>query len=334
MKMAAKRQALLDIVSGEADIVIGTHAIIQDTVEFYDLGLVVVDEQHRFGVEQRDTLRGKAQQYPHMLVMTATPIPRTIAMTVFGDLSVSTLRELPGGRKPIQSFVVPESNEAWVARGWARIREEVAKGHQAYIVAPRIEDAGGVKELMEELEFGPLQGLRLAMLHGKMSDKDEVMAAFARGEYDVLVATTVIEVGVDVPNATIMLIRESENFGVSQLHQLRGRVGRGGNASLCLFHTLAAPGSASFQRVNAIAQTSSGFDLAELDLANRKEGDILGTLQSGEHRTLRLLNLLTDGEIISRASFDATGLVARNEQLARELVAELTEDEQAYLDKS
>lgn len=334
MKTAAKRQALLDIVSGEADIVIGTHAIIQDTVEFYDLGLVVVDEQHRFGVEQRDTLRGKAQQYPHMLVMTATPIPRTIAMTVFGDLSVSTLRELPGGRKPIQSFVVPESNEAWVARGWARIREEVAKGHQAYIVAPRIEDTGGVKELMEELEFGPLQGLRLAMLHGKMSDKDEVMAAFARGEYDVLVATTVIEVGVDVPNATIMLIRESENFGVSQLHQLRGRVGRGGNASLCLFHTLAAPGSASFQRVNAIAQTSSGFDLAELDLANRKEGDILGTLQSGEHRTLRLLNLLTDGETISRASFDATGLVARNEPLARELVAELTEDEQAYLDKS
>ncbi|MDN6131881.1 MAG: ATP-dependent DNA helicase RecG [Corynebacterium casei] len=336
MKTAEKRQALLDIVSGEADIVVGTHAIIQQTVEFYSLGLVVVDEQHRFGVEQRDTLRMKAPEgtFPHVLVMTATPIPRTIAMTVFGDLEVSSLHELPGGRKPIQSSVLPEAKASWVRRGWERIREEVDAGRQAYVVCPRIEGEGGVLELAEALEEGPLEGLRIMVLHGRMDDKDDRMAAFARGEVDVLISTTVIEVGVDVPNATVILIRESENFGVSQLHQLRGRVGRGGNASLCLFHTLAAPNSPSFERISKIAATSSGFELTELDMEYRREGDVLGTRQSGRQRTLQLLDLSQDLMIIERAYEDAYVLVDEDPELAFELTVEIREEEQEYLDKS
>ncbi|MDN5902586.1 MAG: ATP-dependent DNA helicase RecG [Corynebacterium casei] len=336
MKTAETRQALLDIVSGEADIVVGTHAIIQQTVEFYSLGLVVVDEQHRFGVEQRDTLRMKAPEgtFPHVLVMTATPIPRTIAMTVFGDLEVSSLHELPGGRKPIQSSVLPEAKASWVRRGWERIREEVDAGRQAYVVCPRIEGEGGVLELAEALEEGPLEGLRIMVLHGRMDDKDDRMAAFARGEVDVLISTTVIEVGVDVPNATVILIRESENFGVSQLHQLRGRVGRGGNASLCLFHTLAAPNSPSFERISKIAATSSGFELTELDMEYRREGDVLGTRQSGRQRTLQLLDLSQDLMIIERAYEDAYVLVDEDPELAFELTVEIREEEQEYLDKS
>lgn len=336
MNTATKRQALLDIVTGEADIIIGTHAIIQSSVEFFDLGLVVVDEQHRFGVEQREQLRAKAREgfTPHLLVMTATPIPRTIAMTVFGDLAVSTLRELPGGRKPIQSTVVPEFKPEWVMRALARIREEVAAGRQAYVVCPRIEGQGGVLEVHEQLSSGPLAGLRVGLMHGKLPNKDEVMDEFARGHYDVLVSTTVIEVGVDVPNATVMLIRESENFGVSQLHQLRGRVGRGGNASICLFHTLAEYNSPSFTRISAIAETSSGFDLAELDLQQRQEGDVLGTNQSGTHRRLALLNLSRDQEIIERTHRDATELVDRNPEVAARLISHFSDQEQEFLDKN
>ena len=336
MKVAEKRQALLDIVSGQADIVIGTHAIIQDNVEFFSLGLVVIDEQHRFGVEQRDSLRLKAPEgtFPHVLVMTATPIPRTIAMTVFGDLEVSSLHELPGGRKPIQSSVVPEAKPAWVKRAWERIREEVAAGRQAYVVCPRIEGEGGVVELAQELEAGALAGLRIMVLHGRMDDKDDRMAAFARGEVDVLVSTTVIEVGVDVANATVILIREAENFGVSQLHQLRGRVGRGGNASLCLFHTLSAPNSPSFERISKIAETSSGFELTELDMDYRREGDVLGTRQSGRQRTLQLLDLNEDLLIIERAYEDAYQLVEDDAELAFRLTAEIREKEQEYLDKA
>lgn len=336
MKTAEKRKALLEIVSGEADIVIGTHAIIQDSVEFFDLGLVIVDEQHRFGVEQRDSLRTKTREgtSPHLLVMTATPIPRTIAMTVFGDLAVSTLKELPGGRKPILSAVVPEWKPEWVRRAIERIREEVGKGHQAYIVCPRIEGEGGVETMSVQLRNLPLRGLRVEMLHGKMPDKDQVMESFARGEIDVLVATTVIEVGVDVPNATVMLIRESENFGVSQLHQLRGRVGRGGNESVCLLHTTAEPNSKSFRRIKAIADTPSGFDLAELDLQQRHEGDILGTLQSGTKRTLKLLDLINDRDIVERTHADAAALVERNPELAEELTHNLSADEQGFLEKN
>ena len=338
MPVGVKRQALLDIVSGQADIVVGTHALIQDGVEFFDLGLVVVDEQHRFGVEQRARLRsmGRDGLTPHLLVMTATPIPRTIAMTVFGDLAVSTLRELPGGRRPIQSSVVPEARPDWVVRALVRIREEVDAGRQAYVVCPRIDGDGGVTDLALRLAGGPFRGLRVEILHGRMrpEDKDHVMRGFAAGDIDVLVATTVIEVGVDVPNATVMLIREAENFGVSQLHQLRGRVGRGENASLCLFHTLAAPGTPAHQRITDVAGTADGFQLAEIDLLHRQEGDVLGTSQSGSQRTVRLLNLVSDLDIIERATVDATALVDRHALLAQRLVLEIDRDDREYLEKS
>lgn len=337
MTAAQKQDALLKIVTGEADIVVGTHALIQDGVEFFRLGLVVVDEQHRFGVEQRDALRAKAgETTPHLLVMTATPIPRTIAMTVFGDLTVSTLRELPGGRKPIQSAVVPQFKPRWVARAWEKIREEVAAGHQAYVVCPRIDGEGGVLEVFAELASTEFEGLNVAFLHGRMKgeEKDTVMADFAAGGVDVLVATTVIEVGVDVPNATVMIVRESEHFGVSQLHQLRGRVGRGGNQSLCLFHTLAKEGTPSFERVSQVASTTDGFALAELDLLNRREGDVLGTQQSGMHRTLKLLNLVEDFELVRRAYDDAERLVADNLEFARAATADFIPEDFEYLDKS
>ena len=341
MGAARKQDALLKIVSGEADIVVGTHALIQEGVEFFRLGLVVVDEQHRFGVEQRDTLRAKAGDVtPHLLVMTATPIPRTIAITVFGDLRVSTLRELPGGRKPIQSSVVPEFRTSWVARAWEKIREEVAAGHQAYVVCPRIDGEGGVTEVAQWLAAGEFSGLTVGVLHGRMKgeEKDAVMSDFAAGGMDVLVSTTVIEVGVDVPNATVMMVRESEHFGVSQLHQLRGRVGRGGNASLCLFHTLAEPESAAFQRVAAVAATTDGFQLAELDLYNRQEGDVLGAQQSGARRTLQLINLVDDYDVVVRANDDAARLVADNPELARGVADTVTEsfvpERLEYLEKS
>lgn len=337
MSAQAKQEALLHIVTGEADIVVGTHALIQDSVDFFDLGFVVVDEQHRFGVEQRDQLRTKNERYmPHMLVMTATPIPRTIAMTVFADLEVSTLRELPGGRKPIQSFVVPEFLPKWVARGWEKIREEVAAGRQAYIVCPRIEGEGGVLEVASALEAAELKGLSVGVLHGRMKgeEKDAVMADFAGGGIDVLVSTTVLEVGVDVANATVMMIREAESFGVSQLHQLRGRVGRGGHASLCLFHTAAEEDSPQFDRVRAVAETIDGFALAQLDLETRSEGDVLGTSQSGTKRRLRLLSLSHDLELIERANADAVALVDSDADRARELIADLDEGTLQYLDKT
>ena len=337
MTAAQKQDTLLKIMTGEADIVVGTHALIQDGVDFFSLGLVVVDEQHRFGVEQRDALRAKAgDETPHLLVMTATPIPRTIAMTVFGDLTVSTLRELPGGRKPIQSAVVPQFKPRWVARAWEKIREEVAAGHQAYVVCPRIDGEGGVLEVFAELASTELEGLNVAFLHGRMKgdEKDTVMADFAAGGVDVLVATTVIEVGVDVPNATVMMVRESEHFGVSQLHQLRGRVGRGGNQSLCLFHTQAEEGTPSFERVSQVASTTDGFALAELDLLNRREGDVLGTQQSGMHRTLKLLNLVEDFELVRRAYDAAARLVADNLEFARAATADFIPEDFEYLDKS
>ena len=337
MGAAQKQEALLKIVSGEADIVVGTHALIQDTVDFFNLGLVVVDEQHRFGVEQRDTLRAKAgERTPHLLVMTATPIPRTIAITVFGDLSVSTLKELPGGRKPIRSSVVPEFRPSWVARAWEKIREEIAAGHQAYIVCPRIEGEGGVHEVAEYLADAEFPDSTVAVLHGRMKgeEKDAVMADFAAGATDVLVSTTVIEVGVDVPNATVMMVRESEHFGVSQLHQLRGRVGRGGFESWCLFHTLADQGSPSFTRVQQVAATTDGFKLAELDLLNRREGDVLGKEQSGLHRTLRLINLVDDRALVERAYRDAGSIVADNLEFARSATADFVAEDFEYLDKS
>ncbi|MDO5099293.1 MAG: ATP-dependent DNA helicase RecG [Corynebacterium sp.] len=338
LPVAKKKEALLKIVSGDADIVVGTHALIQDTVEFFNLGLCVVDEQHRFGVEQRDNLRGKGKdgKTPHLLVMTATPIPRTVAMTFFGDLNHSILKELPGGRRPIKSFVVPEYLPKYVARVFEVIEEEVAKGHQAYIVCPRISDEGGVEDLYQNWGYGIFKNHRVGMLHGQMhpEDKDKVMGQFANHEIDILFATTVIEVGIDVPNATVMLVRESENFGVSQLHQLRGRVGRGGNESICFFHHASDKDSPADLRLRHMAQTTDGFEVADIDLLYRQEGDVLGTTQSGNKRKVKYLNLVRDFKWIERANADAKVIVAQDPSLAKQLVASIDDRAQDYLDKS
>ncbi|MGA5550064.1 ATP-dependent DNA helicase RecG [Streptomyces pseudogriseolus] len=362
MGAAARRQALLGLATGEAGIVIGTHALIEDKVQFHDLGLVVVDEQHRFGVEQRDALRGKGKQPPHLLVMTATPIPRTVAMTVFGDLETSVLDQLPAGRSPIASHVVPAADKPhFLARAWERVREEVSKGHQAYVVCPRIgdeEDGAKAKkkspedeaekrpplavlDIAEQLARGPLAGLRVEVLHGRMQpdDKDAVMRRFAAGEADVLVATTVIEVGVNVPNATVMVIMDADRFGVSQLHQLRGRVGRGSAPGLCLLVTEMPEASAARQRLNAVASTLDGFELSRIDLEQRREGDVLGQAQSGTRSSLRMLAVIDDEEVIAEAREEATRTVAADPDLERlpalrtALDALLDEEREQYLEK-
>ncbi|PWJ56372.1 ATP-dependent DNA helicase RecG [Quadrisphaera granulorum] len=360
---ADRRAALLDVASGDAGIVIGTHALLQDTVDFYDLGLVVVDEQHRFGVEQRDALRAKSGVPPHVLVMTATPIPRTVAMTVFGDLEVSTLTELPAGRQGITTAVVPDWLEKYVDRCWQRVREAADAGHQVYVVCPRIgeeDDDGegvlsapdpgerleraqpggeegqlfggapgeegegrrpprGLYEVLAELRARPeLAGLRLGTLHGRMrpDDKDAAMRAFAAGELDVLVATTVVEVGVDVPGATVMVIVDAERFGLSQLHQLRGRVGRGDQPGLCLLMTGAQEDEAGLGRLKSFAETTDGFAVADLDLASRREGDVLGAAQSGRNNSsLRYLKVLGNEDLITRARRYASDLVAFDPEL-------------------
>ncbi|MFG2604982.1 ATP-dependent DNA helicase RecG [Streptomyces sp. NPDC048514] len=364
MGAAARRHALLDLATGEAGVVIGTHALIEDKVQFHDLGLVVVDEQHRFGVEQRDALRGKGRQPPHLLVMTATPIPRTVAMTVFGDLENSVLDQLPAGRSPIASHVVPAADKPhFLARAWERVREEVENGHQAYVVCPRIGDeeddpkkAGKQKSPEDEAEKrpplavldvaahlgeGPLQGLRVEVLHGRMhpDDKDAVMRRFAAGDTDVLVATTVIEVGVNVPNATAMVIMDADRFGVSQLHQLRGRVGRGSAPGLCLLVTEMPEASAARQRLNAVAATLDGFELSRIDLEQRREGDVLGQAQSGARSSLRVLAVIEDEEVIAEARQEAAALVAADPELQHlpglrtALDALLDEEREQYLDK-
>ncbi|MER5752914.1 ATP-dependent DNA helicase RecG [Streptomyces sp. NPDC002088] len=364
MGTAARRKALLDLVTGEAGIVIGTHALIEDKVQFHDLGLVVVDEQHRFGVEQRDALRGKGKQPPHLLVMTATPIPRTVAMTVFGDLETSVLDQLPAGRSPIASHVVPAAEKPhFLARAWERVREEVGNGHQAYVVCPRIGDEAddpkaakkkqspedeaekrpplAVLDVAAQLSRGPLQGLRVEVLHGRMppDDKDAVMRRFAAGDTDVLVATTVIEVGVNVPNATAMVIMDADRFGVSQLHQLRGRVGRGSAAGLCLLVSEMPEASAARQRLNAVASTLDGFELSRIDLEQRREGDVLGQAQSGARSSLRVLAVIEDEEVIAEAREEAAAVVAADPELEHlpglrtALDALLDEEREQYLDK-
>ena len=334
---AARKAALTLAASGDAGIVIGTHALLGEKVEFKDLGLIVVDEQHRFGVEQRDALREKAQKPPHLLVMTATPIPRTVAMTVFGDLDISTLRELPLGRQPITTHVIAVMEKpTYLDRAWQRIREEIAQGHQAYIVAPRIQagnddsadidflfgtdstDIASVEELAPRLHGKELAGLKVAMLHGRLSadEKDVTMKAFAAGEIDVLVSTTVIEVGVDVANATIMVIMDADRFGVSQLHQLRGRVGRGTSPGLCLLVTNSLAESPARDRLDAVAATLDGFELSRIDLEQRREGDVLGASQSGTQSHLRLLRVLRDEELIEAARTDAADLIATSLDLS------------------
>ncbi len=366
---AARRTNLLDTASGDAGIVIGTHALIQDKVEFQDLGLVVVDEQHRFGVEQRDALRAKAKVPPHLLVMTATPIPRTVAMTVFGDLDVSTLTELPAGRSPITSHVVPAGEKPhFLDRAWARVREEADSGHQVYVVCPRIggtdadtlddstggepdpDDGSGpparpalaVLDVAPMLVEGPLSGLRVEVLHGRLpaDDKDDVMRRFTAGDVDVLVATTVVEVGVDVPNATGMVVLDADRFGVSQLHQLRGRVGRGAAPGICLLVTDAEAGTPARERLDAVAATLDGFELSRLDLETRREGDVLGASQSGRRTSLRLLSVLRDEDLIVDAREDAAAVVAddpllRRHEALREAVEQVLAEQNAeYLEKA
>jgi ATP-dependent DNA helicase RecG len=366
LKAAAKREARADVAEGRAGIVIGTHALLQEGVDFADLGLVVVDEQHRFGVEQRDALRAKGNRPPHVLVMTATPIPRTVAMTVYGDLETSTLRQLPSGRGGVSSSVVPQLEKpAWIDRAWHRVREEVAAGRQAYVVCPRIgdedgpddepEDADGappetddrrpplaVLDVAELLRNGPLAGLRLEVLHGRLGadEKEARMRAFAAGEIDVLVATTVVEVGVDVPNATVMVVMDADRFGVSQLHQLRGRVARGKHAGLCLLVTDVKLGTPTMQRLDAVAATSDGFELARLDLETRREGDVLGAAQSGTRSGIRMLSLLEDEDLIATARKEATALLeterglADHPGLAAEVAALATDERAEWLEKA
>ncbi|MBM7786663.1 ATP-dependent DNA helicase RecG [Tenggerimyces flavus] len=359
----ARRRALLDAASADAGIVVGTHALLEDKVQFADLGLVVVDEQHRFGVEQRAALTQKAGDTPpHVLVMTATPIPRTVAMTVFGDLEISTLTELPRGRSTIQTNVVPAAEKpGWLDRTWERVREEVSNGRQIYIVCPRIgesaadedassppaEDSGrpqavAVLDVAPMLEEGPLQGLRVEALHGRLAPdlKDQVMRRFAAGEIDVLVATTVIEVGVDVPNASTMIVMDADWFGVSQLHQLRGRVGRGQYPGLCLLVTNAAAGTPSRVRLDAVASTVDGFELSRLDLEQRREGDVLGADQSGRRSSLRMLSMIRDESLIREAREDASAIAEADSTLSHHptlasAVRSLLDDSQAeFLAKS
>ena len=382
-----RRRSLLDAASGEAGIVVGTHALIQKHVQFADLALVVVDEQHRFGVEQRDALREKGIRPPHVLVMTATPIPRTVAMTVFGDMETSTLRELPRGRSPITTHVVDADKPGWVDRTWQRVAEEVAKGHQAYVVCPRIgdvddetalasggatssrdtsdEDAGwdahwegddgdaegdapereltGVYAMLSTLRANPaLDGLRIGVLHGRLDPdaKDATMRAFSDGEIDVLIATTVIEVGVDVPNASVMVVVDADRFGISQLHQLRGRVGRGAVPGLCLLMTQGA-GERAAERLDQVAATTDGFELARADLLLRREGDVLGARQSGRGNSVRHLRLgrLEDEQIIADAREDAFALVdadpglREHPALAAAVAMRLDEEQAVWLER-
>ena len=368
---AERRRTLLDVVTGDAGIVVGTHALLQENVDFFDLGLVVVDEQHRFGVEQRDALRGKGTVPPHVLVMTATPIPRTVAMTVFGDLETSTLRELPAGRAPITTHVVPEDRPGWMARTWARVAEEVRAGRQVYVVCPRIGDddvpddetdlrAEAVADDGDEdapaaparplksvyavhatlAEEPALAGLSVEVLHGRLAadEKDAVMARFQRGELDVLVSTTVVEVGVDVPNASVMVVMDADRFGVSQLHQLRGRIGRGGHPGLCLLVT-GTDVEAAMTRLNAVAATTDGFELARLDLSQRREGDILGAAQHGRRTQLEFLHILEDEDVIEQAREDAFALVADDPELgehpdlAAAVRARVDAEQAAYLER-
>ncbi|MGI8721669.1 MAG: ATP-dependent DNA helicase RecG [Geodermatophilaceae bacterium] len=388
LPIKARRAALAEAAGGAAGIVVGTHALLEEVVQFADLGLVVIDEQHRFGVEQRDVLRAKSAAPPHVLVLTATPIPRTVAMTVYGDLETTILTELPAGRAEVSTSVVPvREKPGWLDRAWTRIVEEARAGGRAFIVCPRIgddaaivsgaagngaarrlddgdesplppveddsrpddDDAGAIKraplavlDMADTLRDGPLAGLRLGVLHGRLpgEEKDAIMQAFARGDLDALVTTTVIEVGVDVPEASVMAILDADRFGVSQLHQLRGRIGRGPRPGICLLVTEAPADSPARARLEAVAATRDGFELARVDLASRREGNILGAAQSGRQSGLRLLSLLDDEGIITQAREEATYLVALDPDLAGHpalaaQVARLSEDERAdYLDKA
>lgn len=339
-----RRQQLLNIASGEAGIVVGTHALLQEHVDFADLGLVVIDEQHRFGVEQRAHLLMKAREgtVPHQLVMTATPIPRSVAMTVFGDLDTTTLDELPAGRQPVHTFVVDREREpSHEARIWQRMHEEVAAGHKVFVVAPRIDaeadDRASVENTVSFLRERAEPHVTIGVLHGRMSaqEKREVMHSFNDPSgLDVLVATTVIEVGVDVPLATMMVVMDADRFGIAQLHQLRGRIGRGSLPGLCILVTDKPVDHPSHERLAAVAGTTDGFELAQVDLELRREGDVLGAMQSGQRTSLRVLDVLHDGDIIAQARSLAMEVIAedpdlQNHPALRQEVATLVDAQQA-----
>jgi ATP-dependent DNA helicase RecG len=340
-----RRKILADLVTGRVDIVIGTHALIQDKVEYSSLGVVVIDEQHRFGVEQRAALRdkGDASAAPDVLVMTATPIPRTAAMTVYGDLDVSVLDELPPGRTPIVTEWARTGDDE--ARVWDAVRDEVAAGRQAYVVCPLIGesealDVSSATETHESLTGGELHDLRVDLLHGQMpsTQKAEVMERFRAGETDVLVATTVIEVGVDVPNATVMVVLDADRFGIAQLHQLRGRVGRGQEASRCFL--VGDPTTSDGEtRIEALVASTDGFALAEVDLELRGEGTIMGERQKGRN-DLKLASLVTDKEWVAVARevagqiIDADPELEDHPELDDEIALLLGDDEAEFLMKS
>ena len=344
-----RRELLRDLADSSIDILIGTHALIEDAVEFGSLGVVVIDEQHRFGVEQRAALRNKGSQLgtsnstsPDVLVMTATPIPRTAAMTIYGDLDVSVLDEMPPGRTPIKTFSVAGKDAT--AKMWAEVREAIAQGQQAFVVCPLIDESEKLEVASAEKTFATLgkaelKGLRLGLLHGRMSssDKDATMGKFRDRELDVLVATTVIEVGVDVPNATCMVVLDADRFGIAQLHQLRGRVGRGAIASRCWLVTenpeIESP------RIEALCASTDGFYLAEVDLELRGEGTIMDTAQKGRS-DLKLASLRRDLDLIESARtaasriIDADPLLASQTQLRDEIDLLLTRDEEEFLSKN
>ncbi|GAA1811966.1 ATP-dependent DNA helicase RecG [Nesterenkonia flava] len=347
---AARRQVLLEIASGQADVVVGTHALLGETVQFAELGLIVVDEQHRFGVEQRNALRERFETTPHTLVMSATPIPRSVAMTVFGDLEMTVLEGMPAGRSPIATHVVPMSRgPRYIARVWERIAEEAAAGRQTYVVCPSIEpssDSTATASVTDmDQRFGQipeLAGLRRGVLHGQLSteEKEVVMGAFERGELDVLLATTVIEVGVDVPNATLMVILDADSFGVSTLHQLRGRIGRGKTQkNQCLLVTRQPEDHPSVERLQQVAATQDGMALARLDLQRRREGDVLGSAQAGRSTRLKLLQVIRDEELITDAAEHVARLSAEDPEWSRwpqlsAAAAAWSEDDEGYLRRS
>ena len=380
---SGRRRILAELAAGEPVIVVGTHALLSETVQMPLLGLVVVDEQHRFGVAQRDALRERAlavdpatgrRLTPHLLVMTATPIPRTVAMTIFGDLEMTVLDELPAGRRPVTTHLVPWERETWVAGIWRRAAREVAAGGRVYVVCPRIDATGepgsgpadedvvgtdddlldglagaparppaAVAEWAERLGAEPaLEGVRVGTLTGRMSqaDKDAAMEDFASGRAPVLVATTVVEVGVDVPEASLMVILDADRFGLSQLHQLRGRVGRGGRESVCIAVTGAEVGSPAYHRLRAFARIGDGFALAEADLALRSEGNVLGAAQSGRASDLDLLKVTRDGDVIAQARVEAEAVIAvdpelrEHRALAAAIADRLDEESEAFLDRA
>ncbi|MGH7133787.1 MAG: helicase-related protein [Phycisphaerales bacterium] len=328
---AERRRVLAGVTDGTVDIVVGTHALISDGVKFKSLAVAVIDEQHRFGVHQRLALRDKAADgaTPHTIVMTATPIPRTLAMTLFGDLDVSTIRELPPGRKPITTRVVGHQMSDEV---WAFALKRLDRGEQAYVVVPAIENAedlfedpaqagapklASVHETLSQLEAGPLKGKRLAAMHGRLSreTRDSIMGRFREGQIDVLVATTVIEVGVDVPNATVMVILDADRYGLAQLHQLRGRVGRGSKTSACILVGLGL-GELAAARLAVMANVSDGFTLAEKDLEIRGFGELIGTRQAGMP-PFRVVDFSKDLELLQQARRDAAAWIEASPKLAR-----------------